>query len=270
MGHPRERKTAHGSVVPEHAMKKKCPVRRYIAFTAVVLWVNLCSLSCLAAGSYFPIADFMVTYRVTEALFAADLELSLVSSESGQVMTRRLVPAGLFSLFLPAETKAGSMRWLDDRVVPLNYWVKVGKDIREELHFDWEKRMVSVDYRENQREIPVSVGTLDEMAMQTQILVDMKSGEWGPWDYRVVSRGELKNYRYEVVGEETIETIFGELPTLVLVRHKGGKIDYRFWSSPAYDYLPVKGEKIVNDEVKYEMRLKKWSGVHARQESLNH
>ena len=37
--------------------------------------------------------------------------------------------------------------------------------------------------------------------MQAQIMADMKGEESGPWNYRVVSREKLKDYRYEVVGE---------------------------------------------------------------------
>ena len=45
------------------------------------------------------------------------------------------------------------------------------------------------------------VGTLDEMTIQAQVMADMKGGKSGSWDYRVVSRGKLKDHRYEVVGE---------------------------------------------------------------------
>ncbi len=238
---------------------------RSIAFALALLWAGLCTLPGYAGSRDFPLADFMASYRVTAALYGADLELSLVRSENGHVMTRKLVPSGLFSLFVPSEMKVGNMRWLDARIVPLNYVAKIGKDIREELFFDWEKSQVSVVYRGRQDEFPVSAGTLDEIAMQAQIMADMKGGESGPWDYRVVSRGKLKDHRYEVVGEEEIDTVLGPLRTLILERRRGGKTDYRFWTSPRYDYLPVRGEKIVNGEVKYEMYLEKLSGPLARQ-----
>ena len=115
------------------------------------------------------------------------------------------------------------------------------------LFFDLEKSRVSVVYRGRQDEFSVPAGTLDEMAMQAQIMADMKGEESEPWDYRVVSRGKLKDHRYEVVGEEEIDTVLGRLRTLILVRHKEGKTDYRFWTSPKHDY-------------KYEMYLEKLFG----------
>ena len=71
------------------------------------------------AVAVFPLVDFMASYRVTKAFYGADLELSLVRSENGHVMTRKLSPSGLFSLTLP-----------EVRIVPLNYLAKVGRDIR--------------------------------------------------------------------------------------------------------------------------------------------
>ena len=259
---PKQNTTHRGLMLSRQAMiNRRLPQRMVaITFALALLCAGLCVLPGYAGNRDFPLADFAASYRITEALYGADLELSLVRSENGHVMTRKLAPSGLFSLVLPSEMKVGSMQWLDARIVPLNYVAKVGKDIREELFFDWEKSRVSVVYRGRQDEFPVSIGTLDEMAMQAQIMADMKGGGAGPWNYQVVSRGKLKDHRYEVVGEEEIDTVLGRLRTLILVRHKEGKADYRFWTSPKHDYLPVRGEKIVNGEVKYEMYLKKLSG----------
>ena len=68
------------------------------------------------------------------------------------------------------------------------------------LFFDWEKSQVSVVYRGRQDEFPVP---------GAQVMADMKGGESGSWDYRVVSRGKLKDHRYEVAGEEEIDTVLG-------------------------------------------------------------
>ena len=87
----------------------------------------------------FPMADFKASYRVTKAFYGADLDLNLVRSDNAHVMTRKLSPSGLFSLTLP-----------EVRIVPLNYVAKVGRDIREELSFDWEKSRVSVVCRGRQ------------------------------------------------------------------------------------------------------------------------
>ena len=80
-----------------------------------------------------------------------------------------------------------------------------------------------------------------------QVMADMKGGESEPWDYRVASREKLKDHRYEVVGEEEIAKVLGRLRILIPVRHKEGKTDYRFWTSPKHNY-------------KYEMYLEKLSG----------
>ena len=88
-------------------------------FALALLCTGLCVLPGYAAGRNFHLADFKTSCRVTKAFYGADLELSLVRSENGHVMTRKLSPSGLFSLTLP-----------EVRIVPLNYLAKVGRDIR--------------------------------------------------------------------------------------------------------------------------------------------
>ena len=69
-------------------------------FALVLLCAGLCVLPGYASSRDFHLADFKTSCRVTGSLQGADLELSLVRSENGHVMTRKLVPSGLFSLFL--------------------------------------------------------------------------------------------------------------------------------------------------------------------------
>ena len=71
-----------------------------ITFALTLLCAGLCVLPGYASSRDFPLADFMASYRVTESHQGADLDLSLVRSENGHVMTRKLAPPGLFSLFL--------------------------------------------------------------------------------------------------------------------------------------------------------------------------
>ena len=52
-----------------------------------------------------------------------------------------------------------------------------------------------------------------------------------------------KNYIFEVVGEEEIDTKLGKLKTLKLVRKReDSDRESIFWSAPEMHYLPVKIE----------------------------
>ena len=69
-------------------------------FALALLCAGLCVLPGYAGSRDFPLADFNASYRIIESLQGVDLELSLVRSENGHVMMRKLAHSGLFSLFL--------------------------------------------------------------------------------------------------------------------------------------------------------------------------
>ena len=98
-----EQNTTHRSLMlSRQAMKNRCLPQHIvtITFAFALLCTGLCVLPGYAGRRDFPLADFKASYRITEALQGADLELSHVRSENGHVMMRKLSPSGLFSLFL--------------------------------------------------------------------------------------------------------------------------------------------------------------------------
>ncbi len=109
------------------AIRNRCLLRRIvtITFAFALFCTGLCVLPGYASGRDFPLADFNASYRITESLQGADLELRLVRSENGHVMTRKLAPSGLFSLFLP-----------EVRIEPLNYVARSGRISGWRLFFD--------------------------------------------------------------------------------------------------------------------------------------
>ena len=68
-------------------------------YLCLALYRTLCAAR-LCRRRDFPLADFVASCRVTEALQGADLELSLVRSKNGHVTTRKQPYSGLFPLFL--------------------------------------------------------------------------------------------------------------------------------------------------------------------------
>ena len=83
-------------------MRIRCLPQRIVTttFALALLCAGLCALPGYASSRDFHLADFMASYRVTESLQGADLELSLVRSENGHVMMWKLALSGLYPLFL--------------------------------------------------------------------------------------------------------------------------------------------------------------------------
>ncbi len=99
---PEQNTTYMDLMLSRQVMRNRCLPQRIvtITFALALLCAGLCVLPGYAGSRDFFLADFKASYRVTEALQGADLELSLVRSENGYVMMRKLSPSGLFSLFL--------------------------------------------------------------------------------------------------------------------------------------------------------------------------
>ena len=99
---PGQSTTHRDLMFSRQTMRIRCLPQRIVTttFALVLLCARLCVLPGYASSRDFHLADFKASCRVTESLQGADLELSLVRSENGHVMTRKLAPSGLFSLFL--------------------------------------------------------------------------------------------------------------------------------------------------------------------------
>lgn len=74
--------------------------------------------------------------------------------------------------------------------------------------------------------------------------------------YKVMSRGRIKDYQFEILGEEIVNTALGEIPTLKVQRiRKDAKRQTIFWMAPAWDYLMVKISQQEKGGEHYEMLL---------------
>jgi hypothetical protein len=75
----------------------------------------------------------------------------------------------------------------------------------------------------------------------------------GPLSYTVFNGKKLRDYRYEVRGEETLETELGALRTLHLARTADGDGHFEIWLAIDRHYLPVR--VLRSDDKGNEMEL---------------
>ncbi|MFZ3042928.1 MAG: DUF3108 domain-containing protein [Thiobacillus sp.] len=75
----------------------------------------------------------------------------------------------------------------------------------------------------------------------------------GPLNYTVFNGKKLRDYRYEVRGEETLETELGALRTLHLARTADGDGQFEIWLAIDRHYLPVR--VLRSDDKGNEMEL---------------
>lgn len=105
---------------------------------------------------------------------------------------------------------------------------------RESLLFDWQKGELKSERKGQVKTLPLEPGTLDKHMYQVALRLDVAAGK-KEMSYTVAERGKLRQYDFQVVGEEQLQTKhFGELRCI-----KVEKENTTIWLAVRYAYLPV-------------------------------
>ncbi|MBV1932997.1 MAG: DUF3108 domain-containing protein [Porticoccaceae bacterium] len=120
--------------------------------------------------------------------------------------------------------------------------------------------------KKKHRELSMLPNYLGPVSYQLQLRRDLEAFADLPSDalnpsssftYKVLSRGKIKDYTFEVLGEEVLDTPLGPLPTFKLQRVRdGGKRKTIFWMAPDWEFLVVKIRQNEKDGEQYEMLIK--------------
>ena len=88
---------------------------------------------------------------------------------------------------------------------------------------------------------------MDKLLYQLAIMNDLKVGK-EQLAYTVADGGQIKIYKFNMLGEELIKTPIGVLHTLKLERQKpNSRRKTTIWCARKLNYLPVKVENIEKD-----------------------
>jgi hypothetical protein len=156
-------------------------------------------------------------------------------------------------------TERSRWRFVDGSIRALEYQARNPEgddDDNAHLIFDWGARKVQNRGAGEHWRIAMPEGTLDQMVMQLAILLDLRSGE-RELRYPVATRGRIKQYRFEVVGEDRTELPFGDYRTLKLARTDDERDQSWIWSAPKLDYFPVRFLKRKESGLKTEILLQR-------------
>lgn len=124
-------------------------------------------------------------------------------------------------------------------MVPLEYhYQRSGKRDRTiKQLFDWQQGSVTshVDAAVYEYELPHS--TIDLNAYQISLMVDLARGI-REFSYPVAGKKAMRTYDIKYVGDERLNTVLGELNTVVMQRKT--KRTTTMWCAPDLHFLPVK------------------------------
>lgn len=196
---------------------------------------------------------------VTHGLHAgvSSFELSRDGADTWTFVSRNR-PQGLFRLFSDASlTLTSHLRVGPDLVQPLEFTAAPpdGGAPDAELHFDWDKGRVTGIQDGTKIDAPVKPGVQDDLSVQVALMRALLAGHV-PAGISMFDKNGTREYEYSRVGEETLHTAVGDVPTVIYESHKANSPRRtRFWCAPQYNFVPMRAEQKREKQVEWTMDL---------------
>lgn len=150
-----------------------------------------------------------------------------------------------FSLdhWMASAVNRGEFEWQDCQAKPSSrhFLAKsMGISKEEKIDYDYDSGMIAYSEDDDEKEIPITEGIQDSLSFFMQARCDMMAGK-KELVYDVLYLGKIRTMRFNVVGQEKVETPYGDFHALRIERDHGkSKRKSIFWVAPELDYLIVK------------------------------
>lgn len=213
--------------------------------------VSFISVQCFAASP--PLNPFKATYvaKFNGMPVEAQRELTKVGngyrlSTSASNMLGQMNESEVFHL------DAKGVIQLDEYHSQQNFF---GINRAEDMVIDPAKGIARYTRKGKTTEIPLAPGYLGPVSYQLQLARDLAE-QGTAYRYEVVNRGKVKDYQFEPVGEEVVDTAMGSIRALKLRRVRDNQErETVFWLAPDWNYLLIKLWQREEDGQSYELTL---------------
>ena len=109
----------------------------------------------------------------------------------------------------------------------------------ESLTYDRSAGVANYQKKKKQRQVKLDSDYLDKLTYQIQLQRDLIRGKT-PLQYQVIDRGKIKQYNFEIMGEEIVDTALGPINTVKVHRvRKDSDRETYLWFAPQMNYLLV-------------------------------
>ena len=235
------------------------------------VWSMLAASLCVADVQNVadnPLPMFNAEYSLKRNGIALGISTrSLTHAKDGSyVYASSTRPSGIIAWFVKDNIDEYS-RWTYEgsRLRPLEYvYNRHGgsKTRHVKLKFDWQHLIVTntIDGDPWRMEIPPDAQ--DKLIYQLSIMYDLSKGK-KDLEYKIADGGKLKDYAFEIEGEETLNTALGKVKT-VRIQRIGDRRDTTVWCAPQFAYLPVKLEQQDTDGSHLTMQITSFEDIKTR------
>jgi hypothetical protein len=146
---------------------------------------------------------------------------------------------------------------IDGVITPLKYTLEGSGLIQEDdraLSFNAETGTIHDSLNDKEYRDQWQEGLQDKLTYMLQVSLDIAAGKQN-LDYPVFEKNKLKNYRFEIIGEEILTTRIGPLKTIKIRQVRKDKRDISAWLAIDKQYLLVKLVDKDNNHKRYEIDL---------------
>ena len=130
---------------------------------------------------------------------------------------------------------------------------------KEELALDHDKGIAQFESSKKNQQVKLDKNYHSRISYQIQLQRDLLN-QCKEFSYPVIARGKIKQYRFEAVGEETLQTPLGELEALKIARiRENDERETLLWFAKDLNYALVKLYQREEDGEEYQTMLE--SGI---------
>lgn len=212
-----------------------------------------------------PLPDFEASYQLKRGnlrIGTMVVELKTATDGSYQYESRSWPARWASWLFKDKLLETSHGHIIDGQVRPDRYHYRRSGGSREReafLSFDWDNMTVENNVQDSPWKMDIPQGTLDKLVAQLGIMFALGKGK-SEVTFNIADGGKLKEYRFKVLGHETLELPAGTFKTvkITMLRDNKKKETY-FWCAPELNYLPVRIWQRKKDEAIYQSDLESFT-----------
>jgi len=211
-----------------------------------------------------PLPDFEASYKLEQhSLRIGTATIALRTDEQGRYLYEfHSKPTGWVSWLVNnqlQESSRGETSASALRPDEYHYRRSGGRQREANLSFDWVSMTVENHVAGSHWEMDIPAGTLDKLGTQLGMMIALGQGRQDV-TFTVADGGTLKEYRYRVIGKETLDVPAGTFKTVKVAKlRKDIDQETIIWFAPSLHYLPVRIWRRDSDDEEYLSDLEEFS-----------
>ncbi|MFK7816128.1 MAG: DUF3108 domain-containing protein [Gammaproteobacteria bacterium] len=205
--------------------------------------------------------EFEATYDIHKgSMRVGKMDISLKKVNGELIYESITKPVGMAALFLGDQvvTDRAVLKLINEQYRSTEFahvMKNSDKNRNEHYIFDWNNNKANIKYKNRSSVLDIPENTFDNYS--AQLLLMRKPQDTVINTYSVISKGRLKEYKYELETNEIIDSKIGKLSANKYVRKKDNdkKTTYLGWYAEEVNYIPIKLDKFENGKLDVSIQI---------------